>query len=122
MITQYDNGKLSALSHNAIIRLTHKVVYKLSMKHDKVQEKVGGIMGGKVLDLPEFRVFREGKEEGLIEGEARGLEKGKAEGLKQGEEMRQQMAEEIKVGEEVRKQMAEEIEALQRELKKLKKG
>ena len=76
------------------------------MKHDKVQEKVGGIMGGKVLDLPEFRVFREGKEEGL----------------KAGEEMRRQMAEEIKEGEEVRKQMAEEIEALQKELKKLKKG
>ena len=69
------------------------------MKHDKVQEKVGGIMGGKVLDLPEFRVFREGKEEGLIEG--------KAEGLKQGEEMRQKMS--------------EEIEALQKELEELKK-
>ncbi|WP_155243800.1 hypothetical protein [Butyrivibrio fibrisolvens] len=100
-----DNGKLSALSHNAIIRLTHKVVYKLSMKHDKVQEKVGGIMGGKVLDLPEFRVFREGKEEGL----------------KEGEEIRQQMAEEIKEGEEKRRQMAEEIESLHKELEALKK-
>jgi hypothetical protein len=116
---ELDNGKLSALSHNAIIRLTHKVVYKLSMKHDKVQEKVGGIMGGKVLDLPEFRVFREGKEEGLKEGEE--MRRQMAEEIKEGEEMRQQMAEDIKVGEEVRKQMAEEIEALQKELKKLKK-
>jgi hypothetical protein len=104
-----DNGKLSALSHNAIIRLTHKVVYKLSMNHDKVQEKVGGIMGGKVLDLPDFKVFREGKAEGL------------AEGLQMGEEKRQQMAEEIKEGEEKRKQMAEEIEALKRELEQIKK-
>ena len=116
---ELDNGKLSAMSHNAIIRLTHKVVYKLSMKHDKVQEKVGGIMGGKVLDLPEFRVFREGKEEGLKEGEE--MRRQMAEEIKEGEEMRQQMAEDIKVGEEVRKQMAEEIEALQKELKKLKK-
>ena len=69
------------------------------MNHDKVQEKVGGIMGGKVLDLPDFKVFREGKAEGLAEG--------KAEGLKEGEEKR--------------KQMAEEIEALKRELEQLKK-
>lgn len=73
------------------------------MNHDKVQEKVGGIMGGKVLDLPDFKVFREGKAEGLAEG----LAEGKAEGLKEGEEKR--------------KQMAEEIEALKRELEQLKK-
>ena len=40
------------------------------MKHGKVQDKVGGIMGGKVLDLPEIKVFHEGKAEGLKEGEA----------------------------------------------------
>lgn len=60
-------------------------------------------MGGKVLDLPDFKVFREGKAEGLAEG----LAEGKAEGLKEGEEKR--------------KQMAEEIEALKRELEQLKK-
>lgn len=96
---ELENGKLSALSHNAIIRLTHKVVFKLSMNHNKVQEKVGGVMGGKVLDLPEFRVFREGKAEGLKEGKAEGLREGEAE----------------------RQQMAEKIEALQRELEQIKK-
>ncbi len=35
-----------------------------------MQDKVGGIMGGKVLDLPEIRIFHEGKAEGLKEGEA----------------------------------------------------
>jgi hypothetical protein len=118
---ELDNGKLSALSHNAIIRLTHKVVYKLSMNHEKVQEKVGGIMGGKVLDLPDFKVFREGKAEGLKEGKAEGLKEGKAEGLKEGEAKRQEMAEEIKEGEAKRQQMAEEIEALKRELEQIKK-
>lgn len=73
------------------------------MNHNKVQEKVGGVMGGKVLDLPEFRVFREGKAEGLKEG--------KAEGLKEG----------LKEGEAERQQMAEKIEALQRELERIKK-
>ena len=38
------------------------------MNHDKVQEKVGGIMGGKVLDLPEIRIFHEGKALGIEEG------------------------------------------------------
>jgi len=70
------------LEVKVIIRLTHKVVYKLTMKHDKVQDKVGGIMGGKVLDLPEIKVFHEGKAEG------------RAEGLKEGEAERQKLAEE----------------------------
>ena len=90
---------MSALSHNVIIRLTHKVVYKLTMKHDKVQDKVGGIMGGKVLDLPEIKVFHEGKAEGLKEGEANGLRKGEAE----------------------RKKLADENASLKAELEKLKK-
>ncbi len=62
-------GNLSALSYDAIIRLTYKVAYKLTMKVDKVQKKVGDVMGGKVLDLPCFRVFDEGKAEGKAEGE-----------------------------------------------------
>jgi hypothetical protein len=116
---ELDNGKLSALSHNAIIRLTHKVVYKLSMNHEKVQEKVGGIMGGKVLDLPDFKVFREGKAEGLKEGEKERQQM--AQEIKEGEKERQQMAQEIKEGEEKRQQMADELEVLKRELEQLKK-
>ena len=64
------SGNLSAYSYGVIIRLTHKVVYKLTMKHKVVQEKVGGVMGGKVLDLPEVRLYHQGVEEGLKEGEA----------------------------------------------------
>ena len=56
------------------------------MKHTNVQEKVGGIMGGKVLDLPEIKVFHEGKEIGLAEGEAIGLAKGEAERKKLADE------------------------------------
>ena len=39
------------------------------MNHAKVQEKVGDIMGGKGLDLPEIRLFHEAKNLGLAEGE-----------------------------------------------------
>ena len=97
---------MSALSHNVIIRLTHKVVYKLTMKHDKVQDKVGGIMGGKVLDLPEIRIFHEGKAEGLKEG--------KAEGLKEGEAERKKLSDE-------NAELEEEVSSLKAELEKLRK-
>lgn len=57
-------GNLSELSLSAIIKLTYRVAYKLTRK----QEKVGEVMGGKVLDLPEFRIYDQGKAEGLAEG------------------------------------------------------
>ncbi|WP_026488047.1 hypothetical protein [Butyrivibrio sp. XBB1001] len=103
---ELEKGNLSALSHNVIIRLTHKVVYKLTMKHDKVQDKVGGIMGGKVLDLPEIRIFHEGKAEGLKEG--------KAEGLKEGEAERKKLSDE-------NAELEEEVSSLKAELEKLRK-
>ena len=34
---------------------------------ETVQEKVGVFMGGIVLDLPEFRIYHEGKAEGIAE-------------------------------------------------------
>jgi hypothetical protein len=67
-------GTLSALSYSAIIRLTHSVAYKLTMKQDNVQKKVGDFMGGKVLDLPEFRIYDQGKADGIAEGKAEGID------------------------------------------------
>ncbi|WP_022780126.1 hypothetical protein [Butyrivibrio sp. AE3009] len=72
-------GNLSAYSYGVIIRLTHKVLYKLTIKHKTVQEKVGGVMGGKVLDLPEVRLYHQGVEEGRKEGLMEGLMEGEAE-------------------------------------------
>lgn len=75
-------GNLSALSYSAIIKLTRSVAYKLTMKQDNVQKKVGDFMGGKVLDLPEFKIFDQG------------VLKGKAEGKAEGEKERKKLAEE----------------------------
>ena len=50
-----------------IIRLINKVAYKLNMKRENVQRKVGDIMGGRVLDLDVVVAHREGIEEGRIE-------------------------------------------------------
>ena len=69
---EQENGVLSALSYSAIIKLTHSVAYKLTMKQDNVQKKVGDFMGGKVLDLPEFKIYDQGKEEGRKEGKEEG--------------------------------------------------
>ena len=83
-------SRLSTLSHGVIIRLTHSVMHKFLMKHKKVQKKVGDVMGGEVLDLPEIRIAHE--------AEARGLKK----------------------GEEERKKLKAENEALRREIDRLK--
>ena len=40
------------------------------MKQEAVQQKVGDIMGGKVLDLPIIRVYHDGLAEGEAKGEA----------------------------------------------------
>ena len=65
-----DKGYLSGFSHGVIISLIDKVVYKITMGRKSVlknvQEKVGGIMGGRVLDLEVIRAHRDG----LVEGKA----------------------------------------------------
>ncbi|MCR4746128.1 MAG: hypothetical protein K5894_12985 [Lachnospiraceae bacterium] len=53
-----------------IMKSIHIGVYKLTMKRKNIQDKVGDIMGGQVLDLPEFRIFDEGKAEGELTGRA----------------------------------------------------
>ena len=61
---ELENGGLSVLSYSAIIRLIHSVALKLTQKHDNVQKKVGDMMGGKILDLPEIRIYHEGLAKG----------------------------------------------------------
>lgn len=58
-------GSLSSVSYDAIIRLTHSVAYKLTTKQENVQKKVGDVMGGKVLDLPGFRIYDEALNKGI---------------------------------------------------------
>ncbi len=67
------------MSYSVIIRLTHKVIFKFLMKHSNVREKVGDFMGGKVLDLPELKLYHKGKADGIKEGTAIGVKQGEAE-------------------------------------------
>ncbi|SCY48831.1 hypothetical protein SAMN02910292_01807 [Lachnospiraceae bacterium XBB2008] len=91
-------GALSSASYSVIISLTHSVLYNLMKDHDIVQEKVGDLMGGKVLDLPILRVFHDGQAKGRAEGIVEGRAEGEAE----------------------RKRLQEENDALRKELDELK--
>ena len=87
---------MSAMSYSVIIRLTHSVAYKLTMKRKNVQKKVGEYMGGKVLDLPEIRIYHQGEAAGIKKGEAAGIKKGEAAGIKKGEAERKRLEGEIR--------------------------
>ncbi len=68
------------------------------MKQETVQKKVGDVMGGKVLDLPEFRIYDQGKEEGRKEGIEEGIKEGESErnALKQENERLRKEIEQLK--------------------------
>ncbi len=93
---EQEKGSLSAISYSAIIKLIHSVAYKLTMKQENVHKKVGDVMGGKILDLPEFRIYDQGKADGI------------AEGLAEGEEKRRKLADE-------NARLRQEIEQLRKE-------
>lgn len=85
---------MSSASYSVIISLTHSVLHKLMKDHEIVKEKVGDLMGGKVLDLPILRVYHDGQ----AKGEEIGMAKGEAE----------------------RKRLEEENASLRKELEELK--
>ena len=68
---EHEQGRLSALSHGVIIRLTHSVIHKFLMKYKNVQKKVGDVMGGEVLDLPEIRIAHEAEARGMMKERVR---------------------------------------------------
>ena len=95
----------------AIIRLTHSVAYKLTMKRDNIQKKVGDVMGGKVLDLPEIRIYHEGIDKGREEGRAEGIAEGRSESEKELRELTDK-----------NEALMSEIESLKLEIEQLKKN
>ncbi len=97
---ELEKANLSAYSYGAIIRLIHEVANKLTSNHTNIHKKVGAIMGGKTLDIPEVRIYHKGKDEGRAEG----IEEGRAE------------------GEAERKALEVEISKLKKELETLKQN
>jgi len=71
---EQEKSNLSSKSLDAIMNLTRSVTCKFTKNQSKVQRKVGDMMGGKILDLPCFKIHDEAKAEGLAEGRAEGEE------------------------------------------------
>ncbi len=77
-----------------------EIVFPNESNHANIHKKVGVIMGGKTLEIPEVRIYHKGKDEGRAEGIAEGRAEGEAE----------------------RKSLEEEIIRLKRELAELKQN
>ena len=59
--------KLTATAENVVRILSNKVAQNITEKYKNVQERMGQVMGGKVLDLDIFKILNEGKTEGRAE-------------------------------------------------------
>ena len=77
-----EKGNLSSVSLSVIIKLINIVAHNFTKSRRKINEKVGDIMGGQVLDLPEFKIFDDGKAEGRAEGRAEGKAEERLEGIR----------------------------------------
>ena len=77
---QVQEGKLTEFTALTLRAMTRKVLDHLAAKYNKVRERVGATMGGKLLDYEAKTAYNagiaEGHEAGVIEGEARGEARG----------------------------------------------
>lgn len=67
-----ETGNLFSRSRYVIIQMIKRVADKLAMKHNNVKQKVGGLMGGHVIDLDIFQAEDKAEARGKAIGEARG--------------------------------------------------
>ncbi|MCR5702699.1 MAG: hypothetical protein K6G76_11220 [Lachnospiraceae bacterium] len=78
---EVESGFLPVMSCSVIINMIHKVAYKMTMKREKVQKRVGDIMGGKVIELEVITAHRQGIAEGRTEGRQEGKTEERAENI-----------------------------------------
>ena len=86
------NNEIVTLDVGTIMDMAHKVIKKLTVKHNIIREGVDSIMGGKILEYTSKTMFNAGKKEGREEGRQEGLKEGKQEGIN---EDRQRVATEM---------------------------
>ncbi len=75
-----ESGIISEYIKATVVTMSKKVLDALTVKYSRVQEGVGKIMGGKILDYEAKDILNRGREEGRAEGRAEGREEGRAEG------------------------------------------
>jgi len=77
-------GQISVFERGTILDMSRRVLQRIAAKYGKVQEGVGEIMGGRVLEYETKTAYYAGKAEGIAEGRAEGKAEGRAEGKAEG--------------------------------------
>ncbi len=92
-------GVMNTYTKNAIVAMTKKVMNHLTGKHEKVKEKLGDVMGGKILNYEAKDILNRGIEQAKVELIKKKLDKGQsmeqiAEALEESVETIQRLIEE----------------------------
>ena len=67
-----ESGVINEYEKKTVIAMSKKVLEALTVKYSKVQERVGKIMGGKILNYEAKDILNKGREEGREEGRKEG--------------------------------------------------
>lgn len=67
-----ENGEISEYYQKTILTMSEKVIKNIAKKYQKTSERIGDIMGGKILEYEAKTIMNEGRTEGRKEGVAEG--------------------------------------------------
>ena len=79
-----EERKLTLFSFGVIIESMRRVAFNVTEGHGTVQEKVGEMMGGQIMELDWIKAWRKAEAEGRAEGREEGRAEGRAEGWAEG--------------------------------------
>ncbi len=77
-----ESGIISEYIKATVVTMSKKVLDALTVKYSRVQERVGRIMGGKILDYEAKDILNRGRAEGRAEGHAEGRAEGRVEAIR----------------------------------------
>lgn len=73
------SGKLSEYYKKAITTMAKKVIESLAANYANVAERIGDVMGGKILEYEAKTILNQGRQEGRQEGRREGRQEGRLE-------------------------------------------
>lgn len=75
--------EITEYTMRTIIRMSKLVLENIARKYEKIEKKIGDVMGGKILEYEEKTILNQGRaiglQEGRMEGRAVGLQEGRVE-------------------------------------------
>ncbi|MBO5346822.1 MAG: hypothetical protein J6A45_01610 [Lachnospiraceae bacterium] len=67
-----EKGKIDGHAVYTIILMSRRIIEHVTAGYDRIRERLGGIMGGVLLDNPARAIFANGKNVGKVEGKMEG--------------------------------------------------